>query len=452
MFCSQCGQKLNDDAKFCARCGAKVVTLPAAEPAAAPEPAPAATPVEVQTAPAEQVATPVTPAEQVAAPVTPAEQVAAPVAPAVETVPVVMDEIPHTEEPAGASEPVAPLPMAAAAQPVMSEPVYAAAEPVYAAPVQPAAEPVYAAPAQPVATPVAPAKPKKKKKKIWLVILLVLFGLFIAFILVLIILVAIFIKPIRSYVEKVKDSGFVETSFTWEDESQTTSEETTETPSEEINPFGGEDDPFGNKESSDPVSDEDISGLTLKGNVAISKVSGADEMIRYIQQITGKMLSEEEMNRIRMPDIFSAMDQFEMNIKDYDDVENGWAVTFPVASGSECKPVSLGIRDFIKDGETLNPIRIHLDNNKFSIQRQVPDKNEAFAKQIFPEYYAKMSNGTYGIMLNGTFAKSEDKDGEEIFKVSGYMQIMLWYDTMSEPYTLMYHYDASTKEEDGDKK
>ncbi len=334
-----------------------------------------------------------------------------------------MDEIPHTEEPINASIPVA------AAQGAVPYPAQ-----------------TYAAPGA------APQKPKKKKKKVWLVILLVLLCLFLAFLLIALILVAAFIKPIRSYVEKVKDSGFVETSFFEGDESETPSEDESENPSEEITPFGGTEDPFGNRESLGPVSDEDISGLTLKGNVAITKVSGAEEMIRYIQEVNGKMLTEEEMNRVRMPDIFSAMDQFEMIIKDYDDVQNGWAITFPVASGSECKPVSLGIRDFIKDGETLNPIRIHLEDNKFSIQRQVADKDEAFAKQIFPEYSSKMSNGTYGIMLSGDFARTEDEDGEEVYSVSGYMQIMLWYDTMSEPYTIMYHYDASTNKEDGDKK
>ena len=400
MFCSQCGQKLNDDAKFCARCGARVITFDdtpapeaaALEPAAAPEPAAVAAPEPA---------------------------VAATPAPA----PVVMDEIPHTEEPINASIPVA------AAQGAVPYPAQ-----------------TYAAPGA------APQKPKKKKKKVWLVILLVLLCLFLAFLLIALILVAAFIKPIRSYVEKVKDSGFVETSFFEGDESETPSEDESENPSEEITPFGGTEDPFGNRESLGPVSDEDISGLTLKGNVAITKVSGAEEMIRYIQEVNGKMLTEEEMNRVRMPDIFSAMDQFEMIIKDYDDVQNGWAITFPVASGSECKPVSLGIRDFIKDGETLNPIRIHLEDNKFSIQRQVADKDEAFAKQIFPEYSSKMSNGTYGIMLSGDFARTEDEDGEEVYSVSGYMQIMLWYDTMSEPYTIMYHYDASTNKEDGDKK
>ena len=434
MFCSQCGMKLEDNMKFCARCGAKVVAS-TADPQ-----------VEAAEAPAVETPAPV----EVAASAAPAPAVAASAAPApvAETPAPAMDEIPHTEEPASASVPVEPLPITAAAKPVAApvaaaQPVatpVAAAQPIAAsaAPAQPVAQP-YAAqpyvapvPAQPVAT--APAKPKKKKKKVWLVILLVLLGLFIAFILIVIILVAVFIKPIRNYIQRVQDSGFTEFMVSSEDISEIPSEIRPYLPDD---PFGGE----GQEEVQPlgPVEDEDIKDLQLAGNISVASVSGAEEMMKYLESVIGRKLTDDEVKRIQNPDIFPDMNKFEMAIKDYDDVENGWAVTFPVASGTDSKLMSLGIHDFEKEGESLGALGIHLTDNEFSFQRQVDDKGEKFAKQIFPDFYSNMKNGQFGIMMNGTFRHGETED---IYSVSGYMQIMIWYDTMKEPYTIMYHYEA----------
>ena len=454
MFCSQCGMKLEDNMKFCARCGAKVVAS-TADPQ-----------VEAAEAPAVETPAPV----EVAASAAPAPAVAASAAPApvAETPAPAMDEIPHTEEPASASVPVEPLPITAAAQP-LATPVAAAqpivppaaeapAQPIapatpaapyaapaqpyaapaaapYVTPAQPAAQPYVApAPAQPVATPVAPAKPKKKKKKVWLVILLVLLGLFIAFILIAIILVAVFIKPIRNYIQRVQDSGFTEFMVTSEDISEIPSEIRPYLPDD---PFGGE----GQEEVQPlgPVEDEDIKDLQLAGNISVASVSGAEEMMKYLESVIGRKLTDDEVKRIQNPDIFPDMNKFEMAIKDYDDVENGWAVTFPVASGTDSKLMSLGIHDFEKEGESLGALGIHLTDNEFSFQRQLDDKGEKFAKQIFPDFYSNMKNGQFGIMMNGTFRHGETED---IYSVSGYMQIMIWYDTMKEPYTIMYHYEA----------
>ena len=436
MFCSQCGMKLEDNMKFCARCGAKVVAS-TADPQ-----------VEAAEAPAVETPAPV----EVAASAAPAPAVAASAAPApvAETPAPAMDEIPHTEEPASASVPVEPLPITAAAKPVAApvaaaQPVatpVAAAQPIAAsaAPAQPVAQPYAAQPyvapaaAQPVATPVAPAKPKKKKKKVWLVILLVLLGLFIAFILIVIILVAVFIKPIRNYIQRVQDSGFTEFMVSSEDISEIPSEIRPYLPDD---PFGGE----GQEEVQPlgPVEDEDIKDLQLAGNISVASVSGAEEMMKYLESVIGRKLTDDEVKRIQNPDIFPDMNKFEMAIKDYDDVENGWAVTFPVASGTDSKLMSLGIHDFEKEGESLGALGIHLTDNEFSFQRQVDDKGEKFAKQIFPDFYSNMKNGQFGIMMNGTFRHGETED---IYSVSGYMQIMIWYDTMKEPYTIMYHYEA----------
>ncbi|MBP7828328.1 MAG: zinc ribbon domain-containing protein [Kiritimatiellae bacterium] len=41
MFCTQCGQQLNDGARFCTACGAAVAALAGRGAAAAPEPPPA---------------------------------------------------------------------------------------------------------------------------------------------------------------------------------------------------------------------------------------------------------------------------------------------------------------------------------------------------------------------------------------------------------------------------
>ena len=57
-----------------------------------------------------------------------------------------------------------------------------------------------------------------------------------------------------------------------------------------------------------------------------------------------------------------------------------------------------------------------------------------------------MTNGTYGIMMNGTFAKEGEE--EPGYSVNGYLQIMLWYEGMSEPYTIMYHYEASSADKE----
>ena len=99
MFCSKCGTKLDDTAKFCGGCG-----TPTGVSAAPVPPAPAVAPVP----PAPVVAAPVPPAPVAAAPVPPAP-VAAPVPPA----PVV-------------AAPVPPAPVAAPVPPAPAQPVYQA--------------------------------------------------------------------------------------------------------------------------------------------------------------------------------------------------------------------------------------------------------------------------------------------------------------------------------------
>ena len=168
MFCTSCGNKLEDYMLFCPKCGAKnlhavpqkpaetpaaepVAAAPAPEPVAAPEPAPVPEPVAAPE-PAPVPVEPAPAAETVL--VTPvAEPVAAP-EPAPAPEPVAAPEPAPAPEPVAAPEP-APVPEPVAAPepaPVPVEPA-PAAEPVAAAP---APEPVVAP--EPVAAP-APVEP-----------------------------------------------------------------------------------------------------------------------------------------------------------------------------------------------------------------------------------------------------------------------------------------------------
>ena len=169
-FCPNCGSQAKEGASFCAVCGTRLNTIPAApvaEPAPAVEPAPAAEAAPaVEAAPVVEAAPAVEPA-----PVAPVAAPMAEAAPVVEAAPVAPAVAPAVEP-----APVAPVaaPMAEAAPVVEAAPVAPAAVPTPGAAPQPIA---FEAPSGPIqsATPSDP-QPAKKKSKAGLIILFCCIG------------------------------------------------------------------------------------------------------------------------------------------------------------------------------------------------------------------------------------------------------------------------------------
>lgn len=165
MFCSRCGTKLDDNAKFCSSCGSPVAAPAPQEPVYAAPAEPAQTVYSAPVEPAQPVySAPVEPAQTAySAPVESAQPVysasdqpaqtvySTPVEPVQTAQPVYSAPV----EPVQTAQPAysAPVEPVQTAQPAYSAPVESVqtAQPVYAAPVEPA-QTVYSAPDQPAQT------------------------------------------------------------------------------------------------------------------------------------------------------------------------------------------------------------------------------------------------------------------------------------------------------------
>ncbi len=137
MFCSKCGTKIDDNAKFCGGCGAMTGATPQAAPAApkppvAPAPAPAAAPIPTPP----PVAAPIPTPPPAAAPIPTPPPVAAPIP----TPPPVVPAGVPTPPPPVYHQQVPPQPVA---QPVYQQPPV---QPTYQ---QPVAQPTYSSAGQP---------------------------------------------------------------------------------------------------------------------------------------------------------------------------------------------------------------------------------------------------------------------------------------------------------------
>lgn len=456
MFCMQCGAKLADDSKFCTQCGAKVnvIAEPAAEAAPAADAAPA-TPV-VEPAPAIESAPVVE-----AAPVEPVPAVeAAPVepAPAVEAVPV-------EAAPEVAVAPVEPAPEVEAAT-VESAP---AVEPVVVPESEvlnsaPAAEPsvgpvpVETTSASTGNTPEAPAPapapaPAKKKPKVWLIILLVVLGL---------LLICgcggcgIGCAVVKK-IQKGKMNNFIANEISSELDfgsvfGENNSEDDTDifgnnNPGTDI----GDVDVIGSGDAVN-VTTDDVSNAFYEGTVSIESVSGADELISYLEEVSGTTMSDSKKEAFRNPDI-SSTPNMQMQISSSDNVDpdgnnyydGEFGLLIPYACGisyPEYRSFSgwdMLTNDEIDAGEGEDLITIRPDNGKFSLKRQVPDEGKIYANNLLTAYAPDIDGGDFGSEITGTF-----RDGKINGKygIDGTYKIMFWYGDMEKPYEVTYKYSV----------
>ena len=493
MFCVQCGTKLADDAKFCMQCGAKVTTI--AEPAAPvtesataavvePAPAPVEEPVPVaDSAPVVETVPVIEPIPQVepapaveTASVEPAAVVEpAPVepAPAVEAVPV--EPAPQMEaatvEPAPAVEPVVvgpaveevvvesvteviPEPVAEPAPAVGPEPVETTSvvEPVpvettpvvESTPVETTAASASGAPADGTAAP----SPAKKKPKVWLIVLLIVLGLLL--------ICGCGGCGIGCIVVKKAGQNGLNNLLSSELSSDFDIDSL-------INQGNGEDesdDPFGNIDSvivdgtdgAANVTTQEISNAFYEGTCKIESVSGADELIAYLEKVSGATMSDSEKETFRNPDItstpnmqmqISSSSQTDANGTSYYDGEFG--ILLPYACGSfspQYRSFSgwdMLTNDEISAGNYEDLITIQPVNGKFSLKRQVPDEGKVYAGNLLSGYANIIDGGDFGSELTGTFRDGKINGN---YGIDGTYTIMLWYGDMEKPYEVKYSYSV----------
>ena len=437
MFCVQCGAKLADDAKFCMQCGAKVMTIaqpgPSVEPVPAVEPAPAVEAVPVEPAP-EVEAVPVEPAPAVeAVPVEPA--------PAVENVVV------------EAAAPIEPVSVAEPGPAVVPEP---AAEPVSVMDSTPAEEPAPAFESAPAAEPVqagnmtsnasgAPAgtEPAKKKPKVWLIVLIV--------VLVLILICGcggcgIGFAVLRSNTKKLSNA------ITSEVESNIDGIFSEFEPDSTDSDYPDSIDDYNYGTEAVDVSMGDISNAFYEGSIKIESVSGADELIRYLEEASGISMGDSEKEEFRNPDIssspnmqlriFSANDA-DPNGKKYEEGE--FALLIPYACGimfpeyHTFSGYDMLTNEEIDSGSYADLTTIRPVNGKFSLKRQVPDEGKIYASNLLKNYAKDIDGGDFGSELTGTFREGR-LNGD--YGIDGTYTIMLWYGDMEEPYVVKYSYSV----------
>ena len=500
-FCLNCGAKVTAPAAPAEPATPVVESMPVAEPVAesvssaapvvepvvvepapevapvAVEPAPEVIPAAVDPAPAVE-ATEVEPAQEIAAkeipvaePVTEAVVEAAPAveavpvepAPAVESVPVTeavtVQEAPVVEaasvEPAPAVEEAVVEP-APAVEPVTVEPAATSFTPE-GAPVETTVAPE-GTPVETTAAPgstnasATPAGQPKKKKKVWLIILIIVLAVFLLGAILLIGGCAIAVGIIKKNV--AKNGQNIINQIGSELTSELTANGFTETPSGYS--YGNPDieiDIPGLSDAGEEL-DYDVSISNLKnaiydGTCEIASVSGADEMINYLEKVSGKTLSDAEKENLRNPSLGSS-NQFQLLIYSADEDYSGekyfdgeFGILLPVTIGSDV-PLTRSFSgwdmltyDEIAAKNYENKITIRPVNNKFSLKSQVPDEDHLYANNMFPAYAAKMGDGDFGTELTGTVKHGNT---DVTFGIDGTYTLMFWYGDMAEPYIVKYNY------------
>jgi hypothetical protein len=274
----------------------------------------------------------------------------------------------------------------------------------------------------------APAK-AKKKPKVWLIILIVLAGLFLLCGcggIITAIVVSLKIKSanqnLNNFVNQLNNSSEVTTEVTGPGNSGLT---VANAPDHEVNIT-------------------EINEKSYAGTVEITEVTGADAMIDYLEQVSGKTLSEDQKEKFRHPDI-SGKNDTEISITDDGYTDCAWEISFPFASGIDVDNRYVSYWDLLTyaeiesdDNSLLDNVGIHLNNNTFAVKGQVPDEGD-YAPSYFEEFADYMRNGQFGVQLVGTLVNSTIP-GE--YGIEGYYQLMFWYDTMPEPYVITYKYDV----------
>ncbi len=396
MFCTQCGNKLLDDAKFCPQCGAKVVTAP--EPVA--EPAVEAAPVVEPVVEAPPVVEPVVEAAPVVEPVVEAAPVVEPV---VEATPVVEPTPVETTAAAGANT------------------------------------------ATTNASAGATTEAPKKKKKVWLIVLIAVLGSFLLIGLIIIIAVVILFNVAKNKISNQINNGINNSinSFTSEIESEfgITGENTSQTTT-----VGG------SGELDYYVNINNIKNASYEGTCEIVSVSGADSMIAYLEKVSGKSLSDEEKEEIRNPEL-GINNKFQLAIfsedenygeQQYYDGEFSLTVPLPIGVDGDYSYRNYSGWDMltyaeIDEGNYADIITIKPENNKFTLKRQIPDEGKIYASGIFPDYADDMDDGDFGMELTGTVKPGKNDD---TFAIDGTYTLMYWYGSMEEPYVIKYNYSV----------
>ena len=447
MFCVNCGNPMDDGAKFCPNCGAQAPVQQAAAPAA----------------PAQQVAAPAAPAQQVATAVeasVAAEPVAAAETPVVEPAPVVAEPAPqpYVEQPYIQAQPYMQQPYGNQPygnqpygnQPYGGQPM-GGAQPypnqAYAPQPGPApmpqGAPMGAAPM--AAAPMNAQKQQpKKKKKTWLVVLLAILGslalIVVVAVVVIIILISIAAKKAGQKIEQFKSEFDVEALMQQYGTSEGFGFGDTDPSGYDLpNLYGMSDEDL---ELDHDVTIEDMSKRYYAGIINAVDVRGADEMIAYLESVSGKSLTEEEKNTLRSPAIFTNP-VAELYIYKDEYSTGGWSMKFPVAY-VQSTPEIHEISDWdllsdaaVADGTHFDEVAISPVHNEFLVEGSVTDRIADYAGNFFKPYADVIgSKGTFGTRFEGKVRKNRVDQSK--LGIDSKFQVSFQFDGMVEPYVVTY--------------
>ena len=462
---------MDDGAKFCPNCGAQA---PVQQAAPAQQ---AATAVEAPVA-AEPVAAAETPVVEAA----PVVAEAAPVVAATATTPVTQAATAYAAEPAQpyvqqpyASQPYVEQPYIQA-QPYMQQPYgnqpygnqpygnqpyggqpMGGAQPypnqAYAPQPAPApmpqGAPMGAAP-MPQGAPMGAApmnaqkQQPKKKKKTWLVVLLAILGslalIVVVAVVVIIILISIAAKKAGQKIEQFKSEFDVEALMQQYGTSEGFGFGDTDPSGYDLpNLYGMSDEDL---ELDHDVTIEDMSKRYYAGIINAVDVRGADEMIAYLESVSGKSLTEEEKNTLRSPAIFTNP-VAELYIYKDEYSTGGWSMKFPVAY-VQSTPEIHEISDWdllsdaaVADGTHFDEVAISPVHNEFLVEGSVTDRIADYAGNFFKPYADVIgSKGTFGTRFEGKVRKNRVDQSK--LGIDSKFQVSFQFDGMVEPYVVTY--------------
>ena len=438
MFCVNCGNPMDDGAKFCPNCGAQAPAQQAAAPAA---PVQQAAPVATAVAPAQQVATAAETPVVEAAPVV-AEPALQPYVeqPYIQAQPYMQQPYgnqPYGNQPYG-NQPYGGQPMGGA-QPYPNQ-AYA---PQPGPAPMPQGAPMGAAPM--AAAPMNAQKQQpKKKKKTWLVVLLAILGslalIVVVAVVVIIILISIAAKKAGQKIEQFKSEFDVEALMQQYGTSEGFGFGDTDPSGYDLpNLYGMSDEDL---ELDHDVTIEDMSKRYYAGIINAVDVRGADEMIAYLESVSGKSLTEEEKNTLRSPAIFTNP-VAELYIYKDEYSTGGWSMKFPVAY-VQSTPEIHEISDWdllsdaaVADGTHFDEVAISPVHNEFLVEGSVTDRIADYAGNFFKPYADVIgSKGTFGTRFEGKVRKNRVDQSK--LGIDSKFQVSFQFDGMVEPYVVTY--------------
>lgn len=181
---------------------------------------------------------------------------------------------------------------------------------------------------------------------------------------------------------------------------------------------------------------------TWSGTTSLISVSGAEEMQKYLEEIYGRSLSEDEIAGLSTAT--ATQDYAEMELYTYWDDETAkeypgsWQITMDM--GDFFGQQVWDDWDMLTYDEFMNDQRANgcvvLDSNNY-FQLDVTEKDELgeYGGNFFGvDYSVVEGDGEYGMVFAGQFVDGADGDADLV----GEFAIMFQYGDMSEPYVMYY--------------